>query len=83
MMVDENVLGRMEEILAEAYEAQDEQGSFDPWTGTRDFLEFGEAREDAYYDEYEQQLLQSQLEDDLSYKERELALAKRTAEREK
>ena len=56
-MADENVLGRMEEILAEAYEAQDEQGEYDAWTGTRDFPEFGAAREDAYYDEYEADLL--------------------------
>ena len=49
-MGDEHVLSRLEEVLAEAYMAQDEQGSFDPWSGTRDFLEFGEAREDAYLD---------------------------------
>lgn len=53
LMVNENVLGRMEEILAEAYMAQEEQGTYDPWAGTRDFLEFGEAREEAYLDEYE------------------------------
>ena len=53
-MVNEHVLGRMEDILAEAYEAQEEQGTYDPWTGTRDFLEFGAAREDAYNDDYEQ-----------------------------
>lgn len=56
-MADEHVLSRMEEVLADAYEAQDEQGSFDPWTGTRDFLEFGEARDDAYLDEYERDYL--------------------------
>ena len=83
IMADEHVLSRMEEVLADAYEAQDEQGSFDPWTGTRDFLEFGEARDDAYLDEYERDYLRDQLEDDLAYKERELALAKRAAEREK
>lgn len=83
LMADEHVLTRMEDILAEAYMAQDEQGEYDPWTGTRDFLEFGAAREDAYYDEYEQDELYRQLEDELAYKERELALAKRTAEREK
>ena len=82
-MADEHVLSRMEEVLADAYEAQDEQGSFDPWTGTRDFLEFGEARDEAYLDEYERDYLRDQLEDDLAYKERELALAKRSAEREK
>jgi len=73
----------MEEVLAEAYEAQGEQGHFDPWTGTRDFLEFGAAREDAYLDGYDQDELYEELEDELAYKERELALAKRTAEREK
>ena len=83
IMGDEHVLSRMEEVLADAYEAQEEQGEFDPWSGTRDFLEFGDAREDAYYDDYDQQQLQKQLEDELEYKERELALAKRTAEREK
>ena len=83
MMADEHVLSRMEEVLAEAYEAQEEQGSFDPWSGTRDFLEFGEARDDAYYDEYDRDELHRQLEDELYYKERELALAKRTAERER
>lgn len=83
LMMDEHVLSRMEEVLAEAYEAQAEQGSFDPWTGTRDFLEFGEARQDAYLDQYESEQLQRDLEDELWYKERELALAKRTAERER
>ena len=83
MMADEHVLTRMEEVLAEAYEAQEEQGTFDPWSGTRDFLEFGDARDDAYYDEYDRDELQRQLEDELAYKERELALAKRTAERER
>ena len=78
-MADENVLSRMEEVLADAYEAQEEQGNYDPWTGTRDFLEFGEAREESYNDSYEQQQLNQQLEDELAYKERELALAKRTA----
>jgi len=53
LMQDEHVLGRMEEVLADAYEAQDEQGNYDPWTGTRDFLEFGAAREEAYDDEYD------------------------------
>ena len=53
LMTDERVLSRMEEVLADAYEAQDEQGTYDPWSGTRDFLEFGEAREDAYYDQYD------------------------------
>ena len=47
----------MEEVLADAYMAQDEQGHYDPWTGTRDFLEFGAAREEAYDDEYENDLL--------------------------
>ena len=54
IMADEHVLARMEEILAEAYEAQDEQGTYDPWAGTREHLEWGEARDDAYYDGYEQ-----------------------------
>ena len=57
IMADEHVLSRMEEVLADAYEAQDEQGSFDPWTGTRDFLEFGEARDEAYLDGYENDYL--------------------------
>ena len=57
LMGDEHVLGRMEDILADAYAAQDEQGEYDPWRGTRDFLEFGEAREDAYYDDYEADVL--------------------------
>ena len=82
-MSDEHVLGRMEDILADAYAAQEEQGEYDPWSGTRDFLEFGEAREEAYLDDYEADILRDQLEDELAYKERELALAKRTAEREK
>lgn len=53
-MSDEHVLGRMEEVLGDAYAAQKEQGDYDPWTGTRDFLEFGAAREEALDDEYEQ-----------------------------
>ena len=53
-MADEHVLSRMEEVLADAYEAQEEQGNYDPWTGARDFLEFGDAREGAYYDDYDQ-----------------------------
>lgn len=83
LMADEHVLGRLEEVLADAYEAQEEQGTYDPWTGTRDYLEFGAARDDAYEDEYDQEVLYDELEDELEYKERELALAKRTAEREK
>jgi len=83
IMADEHVLARMEEILAEAYEAQDEQGTYDPWAGTREHLEWGDARDESYYDGYEQDELRRQLEDDLAYKERELALAKRTAERER
>ena len=82
-MADEHVLGRLEEVLADAYEAQEEQGTYDPWTGTRDYLEFGAARDEAYEDEYDQEVLYDELEDELEYKERELALAKRTAEREK
>ena len=82
-MADEHVLGRLEEVLADAYEAQDEQGTYDPWTGTRDYLEFGAVRDEAYEDEYDQEVLYDELEDELEYKERELALAKRTAEREK
>ena len=82
-MTDEHVLSRMEEVLADAYEAQEEQGSYDPWRGTRDFLEFGEARDDAYLDQYDADALTRELEDELAYKERELALAKRTAERER
>ncbi len=57
IMADEHVLSRMEEVLADAYEAQDEQGNYDPWTGTRDFLEFGEARDESYLDGYENDYL--------------------------
>lgn len=83
VFADENALARMEEILAQAYEAQEEQGSYDPWRGTRDFLEWGDAREDNENDIYDADDLADYLEEELDYKERELAMAKRAHEREK
>ena len=42
---DEVVLGRLEEVLADAYAVQEEQGEFDPWVGSRDHLEFHSERD--------------------------------------
>ena len=40
LMADETALSRMEEILADAYDAAEDQGDYDPWLGSRPHLEW-------------------------------------------
>ena len=80
LMADAEVLDRMEEILAEAYEVADGQGDYDPWLGSRPHLEWTAERNYQQEAQKQQELLRQQYEDELDEKERQLEAARNEAE---
>ena len=80
IMADENVLSRMEEILADAYEVADGQGDYDPWLGSRPHLEWTAERDYQHEAEKQQELLRMQYDQELDEKERQLEAARNAAD---